>query len=149
MNEQTTHSQWGRQGDRRVLLGGLVMLEVRHTLDLTAMQLTACQSRGRGTAAWQLPSWVGAYLPRNTTVLKNIQTLSLTKGKGVFQIFCCLFCREIKIQAIKIKACIGFCKHRCEQSLNDQNYLPIFHIFKSKLSALLEPVDSVWGSSIR
>lgn len=104
----------------------LVMLEVRHTLDLTAMQLMVCQSRERGMANWELPSWVVSYPPINTTVLKNIQTLFLTKGKGIFRIFGCLFCREIKIQAIKMKTGIGFCKHCCEQSLKNQNYLPVF-----------------------
>lgn len=96
------------------------------TLDLKATQLMEYQSRGQGTAAWELPSWAGSYLPINTTVLENIQTLFLTKCKGIFQNFCFLFWREIKIQARKIKTGTGFCKHCCEQSLNNQNYLPIF-----------------------
>lgn len=127
----------------------LVMLEVRHALDSTVTQLMVCQSREQGTATWELPSWVESYIPINTTALKNMQTLFLTKCKSIFRIFCCLFCREIKIDTIKIKTGIGFCEHCCEQSLNEQNYLPFFHIFKLKLSTLLEPVDSVLGSSIR
>lgn len=90
----------------------LVVPEVRHAPYVTAMHLRACQSRGRVSAAQELPSSIVSYLPiRAMVLLKNTQVLVLTKVKGTFQALFYLFCREIQIQATQMKARIGFCKH--------------------------------------
>jgi len=143
--------QWNKQRSWTVLLQGFGSVGGQTQSVRENNAPDGLPEQGRRFSNPRTPS-VMSYLPINAMVLlKSIQALVLTKGKGIFQIFLLprlwrnpnpghtngsrhRFLKTMPVNCHSINGMINFL---------------FLHIFKSKLSALLGTMDSVWGSCIR
>lgn len=128
------HSQWGGQSGWTVLLWGFGHAGGQTHSGLDSDTTDGMSEQGTRYSDLRTP-FLGWVLSANKHYSPNKYTDPFSdKGQGHISDFLFPLLQKNKNTGHKnkIKSGTGFCKHCCEQLLNDQNYLPIFSSLQIK-----------------